>query len=53
MFELIDYKEEVYTDGFGAGIDYFYKVRNVNTKEETWVDRYEFNNIKNQGFLKK
>lgn len=53
MFELIDYKEDVYSDGFGASIDYFYKVRNVNTKEEKWIDEYEFSNIKGQGFLKK
>ncbi|NRU52478.1 hypothetical protein [Clostridium beijerinckii] len=53
MFELIDYKEDIYSDGFGAGIDYYYKVRNIKTGESKWVDRYEYSNIKSNGFLKK
>lgn len=51
MFKLIDYKVEESSDGYSGQIDYFYKLRNVNTKEEKWVNKYEYNNIKSKGFL--
>lgn len=51
MFELIDYKEDVYSDGYSGQVDYYYKVKNINTGEEKWINSYEYNNIKSQGFL--
>lgn len=51
MFKLIDYREHEWSDGYSGQVDYYYKLRNINTNEEKWVDRYEFNNIKRQGFL--
>jgi len=53
MFELIDYKEDEFSDGYSGQVDYYYKVKNINTKEEKWVDRYEYSNIKSNGLLKK
>ena len=44
MFKLIDYREDEWSDGFGGQIDYYYKLRNVNTDEEIWVNEYEFKN---------
>lgn len=51
MFKLIDYKEDVCSDGYSGQVDYYYKVKNINTDEETWLNRYEYNNIKKQEFL--
>lgn len=51
MFKLIDYREDEWSDGFGGQIDYYYKLRNVNTNEERWVNEYEFNNIRRKGLL--
>lgn len=52
MFRLIDYKEHEFSDGFSGQIDYYYKVENVNTGEVKWVSKYEYENMKRQGFIK-
>lgn len=51
MFKIVDYREDEWSDGFGGQIDYYYKLRNVNTDEERWVNEYEFNNIRRKGLL--
>lgn len=53
MFELIDYREDEFFDGYSGQVDYYYKLKNIKTGESKWFDRYEYNNIKRQGFLKK
>lgn len=51
MFELIDYKEEESSDGYSGQVDYYYKLRNIETKEEKWVGKSEYKNIKAQRLL--
>lgn len=51
MFQLIDYKECEYSDGYSGQVDYYYKIKNINTNEEKWVRMYEYNNIKRQGLI--
>jgi len=51
MFKLIDYKVEEWSDGYSGQIEYYYRLRNINTNEEKWVDKYTYNNIRIQRLL--
>ena len=53
MYELIDFKyEDIYTP-YCIDVESWYRVRNIETNEEKWIDGYTYSKYRRLGLITK